>query len=857
MFQHRILGVLNLDAPLLGLHPGIVVAGLSSLFRKTPEFPQPYNSSDGPGRPPTDDPHFNADFTNDIRIKNRGWWKNVVHFVKKHNGEGLLDAATSHVMSHMEFGSCLMDVYRLKSKYRSLRLLEDVNPIGRNKDATPRVRFAQYYTMCHGYPKNKEQIEEQTSDNKFPGWYEPYSPPDKPSDEGTHQDWDIPATAIKVPRPESPCKHPHQPSYIPKEDALTPSHNSTASVTVRNSHDVDPVPCEPSSSHHQDHHNGKHEDRHPSFGLDGMADTGLSLAATRMMPGFSGITSASGSDPITQAPTCEFKNGMCNTCGCCKKCHTRPPSGWDHSAFDFSSRCQCPPTAYDSEPSSSTTAYRHRIPRPAETFHCSTNTVTVKNFEPGATKTFNSPDHSLHSNLNIPAPDSPGRLEYDMLLAQTFDPTRFPSTGGIDPTLLGHSELDKTTSPDIMPPDFVPRQPGEEAKDFWRRVLLPEPIDPRLVELGFQPPSFPKIPKEPDLLFDLPKPTSSSSDEYRHVYKQKWKQYRKDYKKWDKAMTILENTLKRQLLDIDQLKKEHKERMAAIKEAGKIHVQDSEESSDGEFHQEVLRSVTKKNMQPETPRKRLAVVAGKEIELSTALAVAGSKLAPKSAASRQNSATEKEVGAPDFAQDATDEAARSPVESGVQASASDSRELDKGKGRASSITEQESSALGSIREAPEEASASEETSVVVSDIQHPAPGSKSLDNGKGKASSTTDQELDASDSTREPAEEMSVTSGAQLPAPDSKALDGEGRETPPPPDQRQKNRKFCNLPSLVDGQRDPLWVEVYMKDVDEVAAHTRLFFPGPHYEKLVGDVGDMIVRWVQDDMTARAVLDME
>lgn len=72
----------------------------------------------------------------------------------------------------------------------------------------------------------------------------------------------------------------------------------------------------------------------------------------------------------------------------------------------------------------------------------------------------------------------------------------------------------------------------------------------------------------------------------------------------------------------------------------------------------------------------------------------------------------------------------------------------------------------------------------------------------------------------------------------------------------EKLRKFCMLPPKKDGQRDSAWMQVYMEGVDEVGAHCGLFFAGPHYEKLVGDVGGRIVGWVQEDLTKRAILAM-
>lgn len=74
--------------------------------------------------------------------------------------------------------------------------------------------------------------------------------------------------------------------------------------------------------------------------------------------------------------------------------------------------------------------------------------------------------------------------------------------------------------------------------------------------------------------------------------------------------------------------------------------------------------------------------------------------------------------------------------------------------------------------------------------------------------------------------------------------------------KKEKLHKFCMMPQKTDGVRDPTWVQVYMEGVDEVGAHCGLFFAGPHYEKLVGDVGGRVVGWVQEDLTKRAILAM-
>jgi hypothetical protein len=46
-----------------------------------------------------------------------------------------------------------------------------------------------------------------------------------------------------------------------------------------------------------------------------------------------------------------------------------------------------------------------------------------------------------------------------------------------------------------------------------------------------------------------------------------------------------------------------------------------------------------------------------------------------------------------------------------------------------------------------------------------------------------------------------------------------------------------------------------MEGVDEVGAHCGLFFSGPQYESLVGNVGERIGKWVEEDAERRAILD--
>lgn len=185
-----------MDCPFLGLHPGIVVSGISSLFKPaaTPQdnnqenanLNAPYGLSETtspdssslnlttshssvPGSPSSatsasvshlpHDPFFNQPFFNDSALQERPFMRRMLHFASKYRSEGLVQAAAKHVVSYLEFGSCLADLSGLESRYARLRALEDVDELqlqSQNRDPrtpTTRVRFVNYYTLCTGRPK--------------------------------------------------------------------------------------------------------------------------------------------------------------------------------------------------------------------------------------------------------------------------------------------------------------------------------------------------------------------------------------------------------------------------------------------------------------------------------------------------------------------------------------------------------------------------------------------------------------------------------------------------------------------------------------------------------------------------------
>jgi hypothetical protein len=167
VFRHRIVGVINFDVPFLGLHPGIIKAGLGSIF-SPPPAPVDVIAEESPEKKPSrmetlfnaepSDPNFNPSFDNDVQLPVRKGWMNTLHWLNKHYSKGLREGAKGLVKSHFEFGSSMADYKELKGRYARVRALEEDDEKTRKSAnpgvaSPPRIRFINYYTVSTGRPK--------------------------------------------------------------------------------------------------------------------------------------------------------------------------------------------------------------------------------------------------------------------------------------------------------------------------------------------------------------------------------------------------------------------------------------------------------------------------------------------------------------------------------------------------------------------------------------------------------------------------------------------------------------------------------------------------------------------------------
>lgn len=190
------MGTLSLDSPFLGLHPGIVVSGLSSLFQPAPKTdkdvlstasqssfsvdasasdlqlplsgtPSIASSTSSPAPSLLRDPTYDPPYFNDLPFREKPLFARLRNFASKHKAEGIFNAIGNHIVSHMEFGGAMADYPELSARYKKLRALEDVDELraiaeGHPPEAYRRVRFLNYYTLSTGRPKPPQEDDGET-----------------------------------------------------------------------------------------------------------------------------------------------------------------------------------------------------------------------------------------------------------------------------------------------------------------------------------------------------------------------------------------------------------------------------------------------------------------------------------------------------------------------------------------------------------------------------------------------------------------------------------------------------------------------------------------------------------------------
>jgi hypothetical protein len=267
LFRHRIIGIINFDVPFVGMHPGIIKAGLGSIFTKVPPPEDQILTSSATGSKPSRmstifnpkpaDPNYNPSFANDVHLPARKGWDNALHWFNKHSNN-IKEAGKGLVKSHFEFGSAMADYKELKDRYARVRALEEDDETKRragnpNVRSPPRIRFVNYYTASTGRPKKPKS---------------PKSPsPSRPGSVSLqHQDSDASGLATQsqqdLDRLTSKSGTPQQSSIDAKEHCgpeaapATPSESPSAASPQKSLPDQDssrptlpeipPIPQEPS-----------------------------------------------------------------------------------------------------------------------------------------------------------------------------------------------------------------------------------------------------------------------------------------------------------------------------------------------------------------------------------------------------------------------------------------------------------------------------------------------------------------------------------------------------------------------------------------------------------------------------------
>lgn len=162
--KHRILGLINFDVPLLGVHPRVIPTGIGSLFQKKGNTVEANvaESLESLALDTTtlvnDNPNFDPPFKNDVRLVKRDTVDSIKHFFDK-NTDRLSRSLVDLLVSPVKFASCVNEYPTMRMRYRHLMELEA------GKHGHNGVKFVNYYTASTGRKSRKSKTKPTTDSN--------------------------------------------------------------------------------------------------------------------------------------------------------------------------------------------------------------------------------------------------------------------------------------------------------------------------------------------------------------------------------------------------------------------------------------------------------------------------------------------------------------------------------------------------------------------------------------------------------------------------------------------------------------------------------------------------------------------